>query len=179
MHGEFGDLPLRGRFSRHHLIFVAAISSAASLLHSAAVIIVNDLYRPFKPEKSDAEVVKLARWFVLVVGIFAVTAALWAKSIIGLFSMAYTMAGGGVVPVLLVGLLWKRRRTEAFTMGEQNSRLSPWGARVGLVSGAIGSLTLGILWGVTISAALTILFSLLLPSARQMIGESEAFKGEA
>jgi Na+/proline symporter len=156
------------------LIFVAAISSAASLLHSAAIIIVNDLFRPFFPDKSDADTVRIARWLVLVVGVFAVTAALWANSIIGLFSLAYTMAGGGVIPVLLVGLLWKRRRGEAYAMGVHNSRLSHWGARIGLVSGAVCSLTLGILWGVAISAVLAILFSLLLPAARQEMDEANS-----
>jgi SSS family solute:Na+ symporter len=148
------------------LVFVAAISSAASLLHSASVIIVNDLVRPFVPDKREDELVKYARLFVILVGIFSVAAALWANSLIGLFSLAYTMAGGGVIPVLLVGLLWKRRRNDPFAMGTQNSRLSPWGARIGLVSGAVCSLAFGILWGVAISAALAIILSLLIPAAQ-------------
>ncbi|MFM1652494.1 sodium:solute symporter [Brevibacillus sp. B_LB10_24] len=148
------------------LVFLAAISSAASLLHSAAVVIINDLVIPHSTGKSEAQYVKYTRWCVLLVGVFAVGAALWASSIIGLFSMAYTMAGGGVIPVLIVGLLWKRRRQERFEMGVQNSGVSPWGARAGLLSGAIGSVVLGILWGVLISAALTILLSLMLPADR-------------
>lgn len=154
------------------LVFVAAISSAASLLHSASVIIVNDLIRPFVPHKADRELVSYARLLVILVGIFSVTAALWADSIIGLFSLAYTMAGGGVIPVLLVGLLWKRQRSQAFAMGMQNSRLSPWGARIGLISGSVCSLTLGILWGVLVSAAVAILLSLFLPGSRTDAAET-------
>ena len=154
------------------LVFVAAISSAASLLHSASVIIVNDLIRPFAPQKREADLVRYARLLVILVGIFSVAAALWADSIIGLFSLAYTMAGGGVIPVLLVGLLWKRNRSQPFAMGIQNSQLSPWGARVGLVSGSVCSLTLGILWGVAVSAGLAVLLSLLLPGARTKAKDS-------
>ncbi|MED4781345.1 sodium:solute symporter family protein [Brevibacillus choshinensis] len=146
------------------LIFLAAISSAASTLHSAAVVIINDLVIPNVPGKTDAQYVTYTRWCVLVVGVFAVAAALWASSIIGLFSMAYTMAGGGVIPVLIVGLLWKRRKQEEFQMGVQNSGVSGWGSRVGLLSGAICSIAFGILWGVLISTILTILVSLVVPT---------------
>ncbi|MBP1931720.1 sodium:solute symporter family protein [Ammoniphilus resinae] len=161
------QMPLFATVLIFTLILVAAMSSADSLLHSAAVIVVNDLIRPFAPNKTDQDLVKLTRWCVLIVGIFAVVTAIWADSIIGLFSLAYTMAGGGVVPVLLVGLLWKRLRATPFTMGMQNSKLSPWGARVGLITGSIFSLWLGILYGITISFLLTIIVSLLTPLSHQ------------
>lgn len=148
------------------LIFMAAISSASSQLHSAAVVIINDLVIPNSAKKTESNYVRLTRWCVVLVGVFSIAAALWASSIIGLFSMAYTMAGGGVIPVLIVGLLWKRRKNEEFQMGVQNSGVSIWGARVGLVSGALFSVALGILWGVVISAILTIIVSLVLPTKR-------------
>ncbi len=151
------------------LIYLAAISSASSQLHSAAVVIINDLVMPNGKKRDDAYYVKLARWCVLIVGIFATAAALWAQTIIDLFSLAYTMTGGGVVPVLIVGLLWKRKRDAAFTMGTQNSGVSVWGSRLGLVSGAACSLAFGILWGVLISTIVTIVFSLLIPTKRDPI----------
>lgn len=146
------------------LVFLAAISSASSCLHSASTIIINDLVMPIVPGKSEVQYVKYTRFAMLLVGVFAVVTSLWADSIIGLFSLAYTMAGGGVVPVLIVGLLWKQERTSPFTMGTKNSRISTWGARLGLLSGSIGALVFGILWGVLISTILTILVSLLLPT---------------
>ena len=76
------------------------------------------------------------------------------------------MAGGGVIPVLIIGLIWKRKKDQEFQMGMQNSGISIWGGRIGVVSGAIASLTLGILWGVVISTVLTILFSFLIPTNR-------------
>ncbi|WP_144460750.1 sodium:solute symporter family protein [Siminovitchia fortis] len=148
------------------LIYLAAISSASSLLHSAAVVITNDLVIPNTKGRTDDFYIKFTRWCILLVGIFSVGAAVWAQSIIGLFSLAYTMAGGGVIPVLIIGLLWKRRKQESFDMGTQNSGVSVWGGRIGLVSGAAASLAFGILWGVLISSILTIVLSLLLPTDR-------------
>lgn len=148
------------------LIFLAAISSASSLLHSAAVVIVNDLILPFKPKMKDTSLVSWSKILVVFVGIFSITGAVYSDSIISLFSFAYTMAGGGVVPVLIVGLVWKRRKAERFEMGYQNSRVSVWGGRVGLVSGAIISVAFGILLGVLVSAVLTVIVSLLLPNKK-------------
>lgn len=146
------------------MIFMAAISSASSLLHSAAVVIVNDLVIPNMKEKEDVFYLKLTRVSVIVFGMFTIVAAIWADSIIDLFALAYSMAGGGVVPVLIVGLIWKRKKAENFEMGTRNSQVSIWGARIGIVVGAIVSLALGILWGVLASIIMTILFSKLLPS---------------
>lgn len=149
------------------LVFLAAISSASSLLHAASVVIVNDLIIPNMKKKEESFYVKMTRWCVLLVGIFSIGGALLFESIIDLFSLAYTMAGGGVVPVLIVGLLWKKRKKERFEMGQRNSRVTVWGARAGILAGAIVSVSSGILWGVMVSAVLTILVSLLLPNKNQ------------
>ena len=53
-------------------------------------------------------------------------------------------------------------------MGMQNSSVSVWGGRIGIVSGAVASLAFGILWGVAISLALTIILSLVFPSNQVM-----------
>jgi len=119
------------------LILAAGMSSADSNLNSASILIVNDLIKPFNEKASDAELVKYAKILTVVVGIFAALAAIFAGSIISLFSKAYAMAGGGLVPLLIVGLLWKERSNEAFEMGRKNSKVTPWGARVGIVVGAI------------------------------------------
>ncbi|WP_332651147.1 sodium:solute symporter family protein [Lysinibacillus sp. 54212] len=150
------------------LIFLAAISSASSQLHSAAVVIVNDIVMPYKKGLEDKSLIKLSKWLVVVVGVFSILAAIYSQSIISLFSMAYTMAGGGVVPVLIVGLLWKSRREEKFEMGFHNSKVSIWGGRIGLVSGAIVSIVFGILWGVLISMLLTVIVSMVLPNRRNL-----------
>lgn len=119
------------------LILAAGMSSADSNLNSAAVLVVNDLIKPFRPDLDDKALVKAATWLTVIIGIFSCYAALKATTILGLFSRAYAMAGGGLVPLLLVGFLWKERPGEAFAMGKKNSKITPWGARVGLVAGAV------------------------------------------
>lgn len=119
------------------LVLAAGMSSADSNLNSASILIVNDLIKPFSPNATDKQLVNYAKVLTFVIGIFAAAAAILSSSILGLFSRAYSMAGGGLVPLLLVGLLWKERKEEAFEMGKKNSKVTPWGARVGIVVGSI------------------------------------------
>ena len=143
----------------YSLVLAAAMSSADSLLNASAIIAVNDVIRPFKPDTPDQQLVDWTKKATIVIGIVACGLALYAESIIDMFAKAYTMAGGGVVPVLIVGLLWKESR-EPFQAGKKNSRLTPWGVRVAVVSGALVSLSLGILWGIVISTVLAVVVSL-------------------
>ncbi|KYZ76090.1 sodium:solute symporter [Anaerosporomusa subterranea] len=119
------------------LMLVAGMSAADANLNSATVLIVNDLIRPFRPELNDAQLVKLATWLTVVVGIFACVVAMQASTIMGLFAKAYGMVGSGLVPLIILGLLWKERSGEAHEMGKKNSKITPWGARLGIISGVI------------------------------------------
>ncbi|MFZ5967940.1 MAG: sodium:solute symporter family protein [Bacillota bacterium] len=119
------------------LILAAGMSSADSNLNSASILIVNDLIKPFNKELNDSQLVKYAKVLTVVIGVFAALAAIYAGSILGLFSKAYAMAGGGLVPLLLVGLLWKKRPNEDYEMGKSNSKVTPWGARIGIVTGSV------------------------------------------
>ena len=120
---------------------------------------INDIIYPFKPDLTDAQLVSWAKKATVIIGVLASFLALYAQTIIGMFSKAYTMAGGGVIPVLIVGLLWKIS-SKPFTMGEKNSRLTPWGVRISIVSGAVVSLAVSILWGIAVSAVLAVVVSL-------------------
>ncbi|MCH8336606.1 MAG: sodium:solute symporter family protein [Proteobacteria bacterium] len=142
------------------LVLAAAMSSADSMLNAAAIIVVNDIIRPFKADTADQLLVTWTKRATIVIGVVACLLALYAESIIDLFAKAYTMAGGGVVPVLIVGLLWKTSRSP-FRAGEKNSRLTPWGVRTAVVSGAIVSLVFSILWGILVASTLAIVVSLL------------------
>lgn len=119
------------------LILAAGMSSADSNLNSASILVVNDLIKPFKQEATDKELVQYATVLTIVIGIFAALAGIYATSILQLFSKAYAMAGGGLVPLLIVGLLWKERPDEVFEMGRKNSKVTPWGARIGMITGAV------------------------------------------
>lgn len=120
------------------LILCAGMSSADSCLNSAAVLVVNDLVRPFS-RSSDRKLIRDAKIATVVIGVVASVCAVYASSIISLFSRAYSMAGAGIAPLLCIGLVWRERRGEGPKMGRRNSRVTPWGARVGIVVGAVVS----------------------------------------
>lgn len=142
------------------LVLAAAMSSADSMLNAAAIIVVNDVIRPFKRNTTDQLLVTWTKRATIIIGVFACLLALYADSIIGMFAKAYTMAGGGLVPVLIVGLLWKTSR-EPFRAGKKNSRLTPWGVRSAVVCGALVSLLFSILWGILVATMLAVIVSLL------------------
>ncbi|MBZ4653469.1 MAG: sodium:solute symporter [Peptococcaceae bacterium] len=147
------------------LILAAGMSSADSNLNSAVVLIVNDLIKPFRPDLDDKQLVKAATWLTYIVGAFACIVAIKAATIISLFSRAYAMTGSGLVPLIIIGLLWKERN-EPHQMGKKNSKITPWGARVGIISGAVLSqvTALGpnrVLIALAASSALIIVVSML------------------
>ena len=55
-----------------------------SNLNSAAVILVNDLIKPFAPDASDKDLAKYAKYLTVVLVICHI-AAIYSSSIIGLF----------------------------------------------------------------------------------------------
>ncbi len=147
-------------------IMAAGMSSADSTLNSATVLITNDVISVFKPGLTDKQLLTIVRTLTVIIGISAALVALYAQSILSLFSRAYSMAGGGLVPLLVVGLLWKERPNEEFVTGKTNSKVTPWGARIGMIAGAvlsqINSLgTYKILIALGISAVLIIVVSMM------------------
>lgn len=148
------------------LVLAAGMSSADSNLNSASVLIVNDLIKPFSPEATDAQLVKYAKWLTAIVGIFSAIGAIYASSILSLFSRAYAMAGAGLVPLLVIGLLWKANPDQAHEKGKRNSKVTPWGARISIIAGAVLSQinALGsskVLIALAVSAILLVVVSLI------------------
>ena len=147
------------------LILAAGMSSADSNLNSAAVLIVNDVIKPFAKNLGDKQLIKLAKILTFVIGFASALAAVFASSIISMFSRAYQMAGAGLVPLLVIGLLWKEQPKNKFDMGKRNSKVTPWGARVSIVSGSVLTqvTALGdnrLLWALLISSILLVVVSL-------------------
>lgn len=163
------------------LILCAGMSSADSCLNSAAVLVVNDLIRPFS-HSTDRDLIRDAKIATVVIGIAASVAAIYASSIISLFSRAYSMAGAGIAPLLCIGLVWKKRPGEKATMSKCNSKVTPWGARVGIVVGAVVSQLpfLGnnaVLIGLVASSVCIIVVSLLtrnIPVEKEFVSEGDA-----
>lgn len=119
------------------LILAAGMSSADSNLNSAAILVANDLIKPFKKDITDRQMISLTRTLTVIIGAAAALGGIYAASIMSLFSKAYSMAGAGLVPLLVIGLLWKEESGVEPTMGKKNSKVTPWGARVGIVVGAV------------------------------------------
>ena len=147
-------------------IMAAGMSSADSNLNSATVLMTNDIIAVFKPDLTDKEMIFIVRVLTVIVGIIAAVVSIYSPSILDLFSRAYSMAGGGLVPLLVVGLLWKERPEDPFQPGKRNSKVTPWGARVGMITGAvlsqINSLgTYKILIALAVSAILIIVVSMM------------------
>ncbi len=164
------------------LILAAGMSSADSNLNSASVLVTNDLIKPFAKNITDKELVKYAKILTVVIGVFAALGAIYASSILSLFSKAYTMAGAGLVPLLVIGLVWKERPKEQFEMGKRNSKVTPWGARVGIVVGSVLSMLpqLGpnaVLIALAVSAVCVVVVSLLTKNVKinpKLVSEGNA-----
>ena len=86
---------------------------------------------------SDRDLVKDAKIATVIIGVASSLAAIYASSVISLFAKAYSMAGAGMAPLLCIGLVWKERKGEKTEMSRCNSRITPWGARAGIVTGAV------------------------------------------
>ncbi|MDL4775425.1 MULTISPECIES: sodium:solute symporter family protein [Thermomonosporaceae] len=142
------------------LVLVAANGAAAANLNAATVIMVNDVLTAGGRQMSDRAMVRAGRGLTVVIGIGGALTAMYASSIIGLFAQAYTLLACSVVPVLAVGLLWRRDRSRPFTAGEHNCRITPWGARTGLVVGAVTGQVAGLYVGFAAAAVLTVVVSL-------------------
>ena len=92
------------------LLLSATISTADSLLNSAAINIVNDAIRPFKPNIDDQELIKWTRICSVVCGLISIIGTFYFTRILDLSGFGYTIAGAVVIPLLfLVGTLIKKQ----------------------------------------------------------------------
>ena len=94
--------------------------------------------RPFG-SADDRKLVKDTKIVTVIVGVASCLCGIYASSILSLLSKAYSFAGAGIVPLICIGLVWKERSDTPHAMGKRNSRATPWGARSGIVVGAVVS----------------------------------------
>lgn len=119
------------------LVLCAGMSTADSCLNSSAVLIVNDLVRPFS-KADDRDLIRDAKIVTVIIGVISCICGIYASTVLSLLSKAYALAGAGVVPLLCIGLVWRERKAP-HEMGKRNSHVTPWGARAGVVVGAVSS----------------------------------------
>jgi len=96
-------------------IFAAALSSS---LNSIAATVVNDLYKPFRPEMDDAHYLRMSHLFTLIVGIIQIAVALvfmhQERSALDSALSVASLINGPILGVFLIGsFLQKAKQTEA------------------------------------------------------------------
>jgi SSS family solute:Na+ symporter len=90
-------------------IFAAAMSSS---LNSIAATAVNDLYKPFRPNRSDKHYLKVSHWLTLLWGVVQIGVALLMRrqnrSALDLALSVAALINGPVLGVFLVGTFLRR-----------------------------------------------------------------------
>jgi SSS family solute:Na+ symporter len=92
-------------------IFAAALSSS---LNSIAATAINDLYKPFAKEVSDKQLVRLAGWLTVIVGIIQIIVAVGfmssGESALALALSVASLINGPILGVFLVGTFLKKAK---------------------------------------------------------------------
>lgn len=114
-------------------IIGADMTVSAGLLNSGVTLLLMDVIRPlFRPEASDAELVKMARWMTLILGIGAVGVAFAFPTVLSAALFGYTVTGAGLFLPLMLGLFWKDK--------DGNTRVTKNAALASLIiAGGVGA----------------------------------------
>lgn len=110
-------------------VLAACMSCADTHLNCAAANVVSDIIDP--DSKLDGEKgIKYAKAATLAAGIVAILSGLYAPFIYALGTYGYTVCGGVLIPLFVMGLIFRDRKSEEFS-----SRLSIKAARIGVTLG--------------------------------------------
>ena len=147
------------------LVLCAGMSTANSALNSCAIVIVNDLIKPLFPEMKDKSLILWAKIVTIAVGVASCIAGIYADSIYTLISGSNTLAASALAPLVIIGLFW-RRNSSGHQMGTLNSRVTPWAARLSILTGFLCALfpvfpDAPTLWAVCAGSAVLIAVSLM------------------
>lgn len=112
-------------------IFSAAMSSISSSLNSVSTAFCNDFYKRFNPEKSDRNLLKVAKIATVAIGVFGILFALWManSNIKSLWDQFYKFLGlftGGLGGMFLLGMLTKTANGNGTIIGLVLSALVTW-----------------------------------------------------
>lgn len=110
-------------------VLAACMSCADTHLKCAAANVVSDIIDP--DSKLDGEKsIKYAKAATLAAGIVAILSGLYAPFIYALGTYGYTVCGGVLIPLFVMGLIFRDRKSEEFSSG-----LSIKAARIGVTLG--------------------------------------------
>ena len=147
-------------------IIGADMTVSAGLLNSGVTLLLMDVVKPlFKPNAADSELVQLARWMTMILGIGSVWVAFNFPSVLSAALFGYAATGGGLFIPLVLGLLWKDKNGK--TMVTKNAALVSliFGGGTAAVIQYVPSLSKifggGIVPGVVVSLILTVGITLL------------------
>ncbi|MDD4570960.1 MAG: sodium:solute symporter family protein [Clostridia bacterium] len=113
------------------VVLAAGMSMVSVITNSHGIIITENFVKPFCPNVSSAQRVKIARWSILVYGIIALGIAI--GDLPNLYTIALIAYEGitQVVPVIIFSLYWKRS--------------NKWGALLGFTAGLIIAIVVAML----------------------------------
>jgi solute:Na+ symporter, SSS family len=90
-------------------LFSAEVSTADTILFMLSTSLSQDLYRRFlRPQATDAEVLRVARWAAVAGGAAGIALALVAETIIGTLSFFYSVVGVCLFVPVMAGLFVRR-----------------------------------------------------------------------
>lgn len=112
-------------------VLAACMSCADTHLNCAAANVVSDILDP--DSRLDGETsIKYAKLATLAAGIIAILSGLYAPFIYALGTYGYTVCGGVLIPMFVMGLIFRDRKSEKF-----RSKLSVKAGRIGVTLGII------------------------------------------
>ncbi len=90
-------------------ILAIIVSTADSYLLTSASALLRDVYQRFlRPQASEAELLRMARWLVMALTLVGMALGFSGEGFFDIARFAYTIYGVGITPVLLAALFWKR-----------------------------------------------------------------------
>jgi SSS family solute:Na+ symporter len=147
-------------------IIGADMTVSAGLLNSGVTLLLMDVIKPLvKPNASDEELVRDARWLTLILGIGAVAVAFVFPTVLSAALFGYAATGGGLFIPLILGLLWKDGSGKTcVTKNAALASLIIGGGTAAVIQGTPSLLQMfggGIMPGLAVSLVLTVGISLL------------------
>jgi solute:Na+ symporter, SSS family len=143
----------------------ASMTLSAGLLNTSVTLITMDVIKPyFRPNDTDRQLVQMARWLTLALGIAVVGVAFVFPTVISAGLWGYQVCGGGLFLPLCIGLLWKDQNGKTYVT--KNATLASLliggntAAVIQFVPKLMNIFGGGIIPGLTISAICTIGISL-------------------
>lgn len=109
-------------------LFAAAQSTLSSSLNSISTVLIEDIYKRFRPGSSDKDRLRMARLLIIIVGVSgtAITiaiAALDIKSLWDVFLRILGLFGGGMGGLFFMGIFTKRTNSAGVVCGLVSSAI--------------------------------------------------------